>query len=142
MLRRAAQAAYGEAYEENIRDLALEAYGKGRIKREHVPGIERIPDKKKVSDRAASFVRGDSVMVYPEKKIGIVVEPADDQGRILVQIRKEKQLCSHKRLRLHVPASRLYPPDYDFSIVFDSVENRKKRHQMERKYSGDLEIQN
>lgn len=142
MLRRAAQAAYGEAYEENIRDLALEADGKGKIKREHVQGIERIPEKKKVSDRAASFVRGDSVMVYPEKKIGIVVEPADDQGRILVQIRKEKQLCSHKRLRLHVPASRLYPPDYDFSIVFDSVENRKKRHQMERKYSGDLEIQN
>jgi DNA mismatch repair protein MutS2 len=142
MLRRAAQAAYGEAYEESIRDLALEADGKGKIKREHVQGIERIPEKKKVSDRAASFVRGDSVMVYPEKKIGIVVEPADDQGRILVQIRKEKQLCSHKRLRLHVPASRLYPPDYDFSIVFDSVENRKKRHQMERKYSGDLEIQN
>jgi len=28
----------------------------------------------------------------------------------------------------------MYPEDYDFSIVFDSVENRKMRHAMERKY--------
>ena len=30
-------------------------------------------------------------------------------------------------------ATELYPEDYDFSIIFDSVENRKKRHDMERK---------
>ena len=27
------------------------------------------------------------------------------------------------------------PADYDFSIIFDTVENRKKRHDMERKYT-------
>ena len=32
-------------------------------------------------------------------------------------------------------ATKLYPEDYDFSIIFDSVENRKKRHDMERKYT-------
>ena len=35
---------------------------------------------------------------------------------------------------------RSYPEDYDFSIVFDSVENRKARHQMERKYVGNMEV--
>lgn len=29
----------------------------------------------------------------------------------------------------------LYPKDYDMSIVFDTVENRKARHEMGRKYS-------
>ena len=31
-------------------------------------------------------------------------------------------------------AAELYPKDYDFSIIFDTLENRKLRHQMERKY--------
>ena len=31
-------------------------------------------------------------------------------------------------------AAELYPENYDFSVVFDTVENRKLRHDMERKY--------
>ena len=42
---------------------------------------------------------------------------------------------NHKRVRLQVSASELYPEEYDFSIIFDTVENRKKRHDMERKYT-------
>lgn len=29
-------------------------------------------------------------------------------------------------------AEELYPEDYDFSIIFDSVKNRKLRHDMDR----------
>ena len=29
-------------------------------------------------------------------------------------------------------AEELYPDDYDFSIIFDSVKNRKLRHQIDR----------
>ena len=47
---------------------------------------------------------------------------------------------NHKRVKLHVSSDELYPEDYDFSIIFDTVENRKARHQMERKYVKDLEI--
>lgn len=47
---------------------------------------------------------------------------------------------NHKRIKLHVAADRLYPEDYDFSILFDTVENRKLRHQMERKYVEGAEI--
>ena len=50
----------------------------------------------------------------------------------------KKIYINHKRVRLHVAAQELYPEDYDFSIIFDTVENRKKRHQMERKYVEDV----
>ena len=44
-------------------------------------------------------------------------------------------------MKLHVPASELYPEDYDFSIIFDSVETRKLRHKMERKYVEETLVQ-
>lgn len=34
-------------------------------------------------------------------------------------IKKEKKLINHKRIKLKTPASELYPPDYDFSVIFD-----------------------
>lgn len=40
--------------------------------------------------------------------------------------------CMMAQCGLHVAATQLYPEDYDFSIIFDSVENRKLRHQMEK----------
>ena len=54
-------------------------------------------------------------------EIGIVVRPADQTGNVLVQVKREKRLVNQKRLKLKVRASELYPEDYDFSIVFDSV---------------------
>ena len=41
-------------------------------------------------------------------------------------------------MKLHVKASELYPEDYDFSIIFDTVENRKIRHNMDRNYTEEL----
>lgn len=100
------------------------------------------PDKarERMERIAAKFSRGDSVMVYPQHKLGIVYAPANEKGEVGVQIQKKKLLVSHKRLQLKVAASRMYPEDYDFSIIFDTVENRKARHQMERKYMPGLEI--
>ena len=86
------------------------------------------------------FALGDSVMVYPQTKLGIVFAPANDKGEVGVQIQKRKIFVSHRRLRLHVSAEKMYPPDYDFSILFDTVENRKARHAMERKHVPGLEI--
>lgn len=94
----------------------------------------------KASKRAESFQLGDSVLVYPEKKIGIVCRTSNDKGYILVQMKKKKILINHKRLKLHVPASELYPEDYDFSIIFDTVANRKAKHKMDKGHQPDLEI--
>ena len=45
----------------------------------------------------------------------------------------EKRIhINHKRVKLHVPADGLNPEGNDFSIIFDTVENRKQRHQVER----------
>ena len=97
-------------------------------------------DKKPVNapKLTAQFKIGDSVMVYPDKKIGIVCEPKNDKGVLRVQIAGRKIWINHKRLKLHVSADELYPEDYDFSIIFDSVENRKIRHDMDRKYTEEI----
>lgn len=84
--------------------------------------------------------RGDSVMVYPDKKIGIVCTPINERGVLQVQMQEKKIWINHKRVKLHVAAEKLYPEDYDFSIVFDTVENRKIRHDMERKYVEGKEL--
>ena len=74
-------------------------------------------------------------MVFPDKKIGIVCEPINEKGVLRVQMPDKKICINHKRVKLHVAATELYPEDYDFSIIFESVENRKKRHDMQRKYT-------
>ncbi|MDD3570142.1 MAG: DNA mismatch repair protein MutS [Lachnospiraceae bacterium] len=87
-----------------------------------------------------SFNVGDSVRVFPQKDIGIIYKTIDEKGNLIVQIKGEKQSINHKRIKLITPASQLYPEDYDFSIIFDTVENRKARHDMGRKYDPSLEV--
>lgn len=128
MLAVAAKEAYGTPSEEMARELGLGQTGE-KIEKVHMPGTVQRQRKRRWST-AAALHRGDSVTVLPDGKIGIVVKPADDRGEVLVQVQKEKFLVSHKRLKLKVAAAELYPEDYDFSIVFDTVENRKARHKM------------
>lgn len=104
------------------------------------PRIEKKKEKKVTSDRASTFKRGDSVIVYPDRKIGIVYQEANQFGEVGIQLKKEKYVINHRRIKLYIKASQLYPPDYDFSVVFDSVEMRKKRHDMERKYKENMEL--
>ncbi len=86
------------------------------------------------------FAMGDSVLLLPDRKNAIVYRPADDEGNVVVQLRGQKLTVRHNRLKLLVPASELYPEDYDFSIIFDTVANRKAAHTMARKYDPDAMI--
>lgn len=140
MLKTAAKEAYGELSVCMVKELELDRPGKG-LEKERAPRIQKRQTVKREAVHGSGFARGDSVRVLPEERIGIVVKPADQNGNVLVQIQKEKVFVSHKRLKLKVAADKLYPEDYDFSILFDTVENRKARHQMERKYQGDLIIE-
>jgi len=76
------------------------------------------------------------VIVYPKRDTGIVFEQANSKGEVGVQIKGKKHMINHKRIKLRVAAAELYPEDYDFSIIFDTVENRKARHLMGRKHVG------
>ena len=74
-------------------------------------------------------------MVLPDKKTGIVCRPVNERGMLQVQLPDQKIWISHKRAKLQVAAAQMYPEGYDFSIVFDTVKNRKIRHEMSRKYT-------
>ena len=86
------------------------------------------------------FTMGDSVLLLPDKKNAVVYQPADDEGNVIIQLQGQKITVRHNRLKLLVPASQLYPPDYDFSIIFDTVANRKAAHTMDRKFDRDAVI--
>ncbi|MCL2531747.1 MAG: DNA mismatch repair protein MutS [Oscillospiraceae bacterium] len=102
--------------------------------------LERTQIEKPTIDLSEKFSMGDSVTVLQSEEIGIVYRPANELGDVIVQVKGEKRSFKHNRLKLNVPASQLYPPDYDFSIIFDSVEHRKARHHMGRKHDPTLSI--
>lgn len=134
MLKVAISAAYGEA--------AVNAYSfqksESNIVKRNTAKLSKVKPEKKNTELSTKYKIGDSVMVYPEKKIGIVCVPVNEKGVLRVQLPNKKVWINHKRVKLHVAAEELYPEDYDFSIIFESVENRKKRHDMQRKYTDDV----
>ena len=67
------------------------------------------------------FTRGDSVQLLPSKEIGIVYRPADDRGELIVQVQGQKLRVNAERVHLLVPASSLYPDNYDFSIIEENI---------------------
>lgn len=134
MLKVAIAAAYGEEAVLGYQFQQEEAFAeKGSRNR-----ITKVKSTKKSPSLTTKYSLGDSVMIYPEKQIGIVCEPVNEKGVLRVQLRGKKIWINHKRVSLHVAATQLYPPDYDFSIIFETVENRKIKHDMERKYTEDI----
>ncbi len=134
MLRTAAQAAYGAKAEDNYR-----FQNKSPLPADKKPAkITKIKKSKPRPKTEIHYRLGDSVLVYPDKKIGIVCKPANEKGILQVQLPGRKIWINHKRLKLHVSADELYPENYDFSILFETVEHRKIRHDMERKYTEDI----
>jgi dsDNA-specific endonuclease/ATPase MutS2 len=103
-------------------------------------GLSRIEPDKAVNDPSSKFAMGDSVSLLPGQENGIVYRPADEHGDVVVQIKGEKRVVRHNRLRLLVPAAELYPPDYDYSIIFDSVANRKASRILGKRYDPTVEI--
>lgn len=153
MLKRAAKEAYGEDSGEHLSsilgaDSVLPEPGDGKetaadrnadeLQKETAPHI--IRKKPKNEKTGITFRLGDSVMVYPDQKIGIVCQTANEKGVLRVQLPDKKIWINHKRVKLQVAAEELYPENYDFSIIFDTVENRKLRHQMEKGHVEGKEI--
>ena len=111
-----------------------------RQKHMHIPATRLQRLEKKAESSFEHFSMGDSVLLLPDKKNAIVYRPADEEGNVVIQLKGRKMTVRHNRLKLLVPAARLYPPDYDFSIVFDTVANRKAAHTMDRKFDPDAVI--
>ena len=140
MLKVAVASAYGEkawsSYNFDNEDILQEKYDNRKIvKSKNNSRGKSFLSKTELMDK---YHIGDSVMVFPDNKIGIVCEPINDKGVLRVQLPNKKIWINHKRVKLHVAATELYPENYDFSIIFESVENRKKLHDMDRKYTEDI----
>lgn len=134
MLKTAIRAAYGE---DAINNYRFQKENDG-ITRQGTHKISRTKKTNSKKGLSTKYRLGDSVMVYPDKKIGIVCEPVNEKGVLRVQLPDKKIWINHKRLKLHVAAEQLYPADYDFSIIFETVANRKLKHKMERKYTEEM----
>jgi hypothetical protein len=136
MLKVAVEAAYGKDALCDIR------FSDGQEKKTSYKGTGKIVKIKKnnntAPDLSVKYEIGDSVVVYPDKKIGIVCEPVNEKGILRVQVADRKFYINHKRVKLKVSAKELYPEDYDLSIVFDTVKNRKIRHDQERKLTDEV----
>lgn len=132
MLNIAAEAAYGK-------DGAKEYhFGNEKVQKKNGGKIARIKKGTGATKLLESFKIGDSVLTLPDQKIGIVCEPVNEKGVLRIQVAGRKIWINQKRVKLYIRAEELYPEDYDFSIIFDTVEERKIHHDMGRKYTEEI----
>lgn len=87
------------------------------------------------------FELGDCVWLHTLKRTGIVCELPNERGMMTVMVQKQKIKINRKRCSIYIDRKELYPDDYDMDIVFESVENRKKRKLMSRKHVEGLTIE-
>lgn len=135
LLERAAQAAYGENRPKSKIDFVNRPKSENAMRPQSgAPKLSSYSAPRQPPQGAQKFGRGDSVRVHPENMVGIVARESDERGELLVQLRGKKRRISYKRLRLIAKAEQMYPADYDFSIVFETVANRKALHTIARKH--------
>lgn len=127
MLDRAKRAVNGEIVGNNLQ--------RTNNTRNNAPKIQKdIPTITK-DEKNHNYRVGDSVKVLTTNDMGIVYNVDDKRGNVIVQVKGERISVNHKRLELVVSRDELYPEDYDFSIIFDSVENRKARVKINKGYT-------
>ena len=97
-----------------------------------------VKPKKSMAPR---FKKGDCVFISTMQRTGIVYEPENSRGEVVVMVMKKKYKMNHKRLSLYIEGKELYPENYDLDIVFETKENRKKRKQQSKHHIEGLIIE-
>lgn len=107
--------------------------------------VNKYKDRKKAAASAESevpvFRQGDNVKISPTGEFGIVYTGPDQQGNYVVQMKGEKLSVNHKRMSLYIAAHELYPDDYDFDIIFETKENRKKSKILAKRHDENITIE-
>lgn len=88
------------------------------------------------------FKLGDCVYISTMDRTGIVCELENNKGEIGVMVMKTRIKVNKKRVSLYIDGKEMYPEGYDYDIVLESKENRKKKHLMSRKHVHGLVIEN
>jgi MutS2 family protein len=107
-------------------------------KLKNVNKIKNISEKQKAKPK---FNIGDCVYVSTMNRTGIVCELENNKGEVGVMVMKTKFKVNHKRLSLYIEGEELYPEDYDFDIVFESKDDRKKNKLMGKRHVDGLQIE-
>lgn len=94
----------------------------------------------KGDEKITMFVQGDNVTITATEETGIVYKGPDSNGNYIVQVKGEKKTFNHKRLKLHIKASELYPDNYDYDIIFKSKDYRKVKKQFDKKNVDGLNL--
>jgi DNA mismatch repair protein MutS2 len=130
---------YGsEIIEEKIIDKEAVENHEVRIRKlEESKKLNQVSEKQKEEPR---FKLGDCVYISTMGRTGIVCEQENSKGEIGVMVMRKKFKINHKRLSLYVDSKELYPEDYDFDIVFESKDNRKKNKAMNKRHVEGMEI--
>lgn len=103
-----------------------------------VPGAQK--EEEASADKRVSFEIGDAVYVTSLGRRGIVYDKRDALGMVGVMIQKQKMRINHKRLKPYLTKEELYPEDYDYDIIFESKDTRKKRKLMSKRHVEGLTI--
>lgn len=80
------------------------------------------------------FNVGDCVFISFMNRTGVICEGENSKGEYGVMVMRKKIKINKKRLSIYIQKDELYPEDYDFDIVFESKENRKKNKAMNKKH--------
>ena len=88
-----------------------------------------------------SYSLGDVIFIHTIKQRGIICELENKNGELGIMVRDKKLYIHKKRISPFIEAKALYPENYDFDIVFKSVEYRKKNKLMKKRHVEGLTIE-
>jgi DNA mismatch repair protein MutS2 len=106
-----------------------------RAKKPHRPTEEPRKQAEK------SFSVGDCVYISSMGRTGIVCEAENGKGELMVMVMKKKFRVNKKRLSVYIDGKELYPEDYDFDIVLESKDDRKKKKLMSKRHAEGVVIE-
>jgi MutS2 family protein len=126
-----------EMKENKVKSQAIETHELQIEKLKDAEKKNAIGEKQKAKPK---FKLGDCVFVSFMNRTGIICDPENSKGEYGVMVMKKKLRINQKRLSLYISNDELYPENYDFDIVFESKENRKNKHILDRKHAEGVEV--
>ncbi len=98
------------------------------------------PEQENSLPKQLDFKLGDCVYISTINRTGIVCELENKRGEVAVMVMRKKIIVNRKRLSIVIDKKELYPDDYDFDIVFESKENRKKKRILSKRHEEGVVI--
>lgn len=102
---------------------------------------ETIKKTKRKPTESHVYSVGDIVYIHSLSSRGTVFAKANHRHEVGVMVHNKKFYLHERKLTPFLDSKDLYPENYDFDIVFETVEYRKKNKQMNRKFHKDLVIE-